>query len=233
MIQGDGFAYELLYAGGAFTTLKIALPQGGSIKAEAGAMVAMDDTIDVEGRQEGGVLGGLARKLLTRGTFFMQTLYAERGPGMALLSPSILGDITVIDMDGSKEYFLQKSGFFASSPGIEVVTKSQGIAKGLLTGEGMFLQHVSGRGTLFVASFGALLTLDLPAGRTMIVDNHHLVAWESSASYTIEKASGDWLPSLTSGEGLVCRFRGPCRVYIQTRNPYGFAGWLSDFIPKK
>ena len=43
---------------------------------------------------------------------------------------------------------------------------------------------------------------------------------------------GGWLSSLTSGEGLVCRFRGPGRVLIQTRNPGGFGAWVRQFIPK-
>ena len=232
MIEANGFSYELLYDGGAFTMLKIALPLGGSVKAEAGAMVAMDDTIDVEGKAEGGVLGGLARKFLTKESFFMQTLSATRGAGEVLLSPSILGDLTVIDMDGSKEYMLQKGGYFASSSDIQITTKSQGITKGLLSGEGLFLQRASGRGTLFVESFGAIHPMDVPAGRSLIVDNSHLVAWEASMSYNIEKASGGWISSLTSGEGVVCRFTGPGRVYIQTRNPGGFAGWLSGYISK-
>ena len=30
-----------------------------------------------------------------------------------------------------------------------------------------------------------------------------------------------------SGECLVCRFRGPGKVLIQTRNPKGFKNWLT------
>lgn len=232
MTEGDGFSYELLYSGGAFTMLKVALAPGASIKAESGAMVAMTDTIDVTGKTEGGLLGGLARKLLTSESFFFQTLTAARGAGEVLLSPSILGDLTVMEMDGSKEYRLQKGGFFASSPGIEISTKMQNLAKGLLSGEGFFVQQVSGRGTLIVESFGAVHTIDIPAGESVVVDNHHLVAWDAETSYSLEKASSGWLSSLTSGEGIVCRFTGPGKVYIQTRNPPGFASWLSGMIAK-
>lgn len=232
MVQGEGFSYELLYKGGAFTMLKVGLSHGASIKAESGAMVAMDDTIDVTGKTEGGLLGGIARKLLTSESFFFQTLTAARGDGEVLLSPSILGDLTVLELDGSTEYRLQKGGFFASSPGIEISTKMQNLAKGLLSGEGFFVQQVSGRGTLIVESFGAVHTLDIPAGKSMVVDNHHLVAWEAGTSYTLEKASKGWISSLTSGEGVVCRFTGPGKVYIQTRNPPGFAGWISGMITK-
>ena len=39
--------------------------------------------------------------------------------------------------------------------------------------------------------------------------------------------------SFTSGEGFVCRFTGPGRIYVQTRNPAAFAGWLSRHLPSK
>ena len=50
--------------------------------------------------------------------------------------------------------------------------------------------------------------------------------------YEIEKASsGGFLSSLKSGEGLVCRFKGPGTVLIQTRNPEGFTGWIRSMMP--
>ncbi|MGN1278368.1 MAG: AIM24 family protein, partial [Candidatus Onthovivens sp.] len=37
---------------------------------------------------------------------------------------------------------------------------------------------------------------------------------------------------LMSGECLVCRFRGPGVVLIQTRNPDSFVKWLEGMLPK-
>ncbi|HER2209529.1 TPA: AIM24 family protein, partial [Streptococcus pyogenes] len=42
-----------------------------------------------------------------------------------------------------------------------------------------------------------------------------------------------WLSSVTSGEGLVCRFRGEGTVLIQSRNPHGFGQWVKQFIPSR
>jgi uncharacterized protein (TIGR00266 family) len=223
--------YELLYPG-AFTTLKVHLAANQRIKAEADAMVAMSSTIDVKGKMEGGVLGGLARKFLSGESFFFQELVATRGPGEALLAHAIPGDIQAIELDGSRNYSLQKDGFFAGSDTLQVSTKMQNLAKGLFSGEGFFIINVSGTGTLFVSSYGAIHPIDIPAGEEMIIDNAHLVAWPDDMQYNIEKASGGWLSSFTSGEGLVCRFRGPGRVLIQTRNPRGFGGWMQQFISK-
>ncbi len=96
--------YEFLYPG-PFTMLKVRLGAGEMIKAESDAMVAMSTTIDVEGKLEGGVLGGLGR-MLAGEKFFFQTLVARRGPGEVLLAHAIPGDIKAIAMNGSRPYIL-------------------------------------------------------------------------------------------------------------------------------
>lgn len=55
-------------------------------------------------------------------------------------------------------------------------------------------------------------------GEKYIVDNGHLVAWNTK--YVLERvASGGIISNLASAEGLVCKFTGPGTVFIQTRNP--------------
>jgi uncharacterized protein (TIGR00266 family) len=209
--------------------LKVRLKPNESVKAESGAMVGMTHTVDVEGKMEGGILGGLGR-LLTQEKFFFQTLAARRGPGEVLLSPSALGDIGYIEMNGT-EYILQKDGFFAASNGVNIGTTMQNLTQGLFSGEGFFVIKASGHGALFVSSYGAVHPVDIPPGQDYIIDNNHLVAWPANSRYKIEKASKGWISSFTSGEGLVCRFTGPARVFIQSRNPQGFGDWIKKFIP--
>ncbi len=223
--------HEFLYKG-AFTMLRVELAAQEMLKAEAGAMVAMSDTIDVEGKMEGGVMGGLGR-MLTGEKFFFQKLVANRGAGEILLAPSSTGDVMALDITPDAPYILQKDGFLAGSDSLEISTKMQNLTKGMFSGEGFFVINVSGSGTLFVSSFGAIHAVDIPAGKTFIIDNAHLVAWPANVQYAIEKASSGWISSLTSGEGLVCRFQGPGKVFIQSRNPKGFGEWVRRFIPSK
>ncbi|MCL2323243.1 MAG: TIGR00266 family protein [Oscillospiraceae bacterium] len=224
--------YEILYKG-AFPALKVYLTRGESFKAESDAMVTMKDTIDVTGNLEGGVLSGLGR-MLAGEKFFFQNLTAARGDGDILLAPTVLGDIIDIDLDGSYELTVQKDGFFAGESSIQVSTKMQNLSRGLFSGEGFFVLNISGRGKVFVSSLGAIHAINLEPSEQIIIDNHHLVAWPSYMNYTIEKASSKgWISSFTSGEGLVCRFRGPGIVLIQTRNPKGVAMELSKLMPVK
>ena len=136
-----------------------------------------------------------------------------------------------MELDGSYGLTVQKDGFLAGSQGIQVDTKMQNLSRGLLSGEGFFVLNVTGRGTVFVSSYGMIHPINLEAGQEIIIDNGHLVAWPDYMDYTIEKASQGFISSFTSGEGLVCRFRGPGIVLIQTRNPGGFESWIRSLLP--
>ena len=74
------------------------------------------------------------------------------------------------------------------------------------------------------------------------MDTGHIVAFEASIDYRLEKATGKtqgvggflkgMVQSALSGEGFVCRYRGPGTIYIQTRQLPGFARQLIPFLPK-
>ena len=221
---------EILYPG-AFPMARVQLASGESVKAESGAMVGCSPTVDVESKLEGGFLSAMARKMLTGEKLFFQTLRASRGAGEVLLAPTVPGDMVVLELDGVTEYLVQKDGFLAGGEGIHIESQMQGFGRGMLSGEGLFILKIRGSGPLIINSFGAIHKIELKPDQEYIVDNAHLVAWPVTTTYTIEKASSGWIASLTSGEGLVCRFRGPGVVYIQSRNPGGFGNWIRQFIP--
>lgn len=221
---------EILYPG-AFPMVRVQLAEGESLKAESGAMVSMSPTLDVESKMEGGLFKALSRKVLTGEHFFFQTLRATRGSGEALLAPTVPGEIVILELDGVNEYFVQKDGFLAGAQSLAIESKMQSFTRGLLGGEGFFILKIGGKGPLILSSFGAIHLVELKPGEEYIVDNSHLVAWTATTSYKIEKAAAGWISSFTSGEGFICRFRGPGVVYIQTRNPQSFGAWIRQFMP--
>lgn len=74
---------------------------------------------------------------------------------------------------------------------------------------------------------------ELSEGEHYILDTGHLVAYEDSASYTLKKAAKGLFSTLASGEGMVCDFTGPGKIWVQTRNLKGFAGLLAKLMPKQ
>ena len=219
-------SYEILYEG-AFPIVKYQLKRGERLKAESDAMIGMSSTIDVTGGTEGGIMKGLAR-MLAGESFFFQYITATRGDGEVLFGHSVPGGIIDVELDGSYGLRVQKNGFLAATEDVEVSTKAQNLTKGLFSGEGLFMLDVTGRGTVFLSSYGSIHAIELAAGEEYVIDNGHLVAWADYMHYSIEKVANGWGRSIMSGECLVCRFRGPGIVLIQTRNPNGFKGWLTQ-----
>ncbi|MCI8578329.1 MAG: TIGR00266 family protein [Lachnospiraceae bacterium] len=224
--------YKILYQD-AFPVVKCDLMQGETMKAESDAMVAMSATLDVNGSMGGNLLGGIARRVLAGESFFFQNIVASRGSGYVLLGHPLPGGIVDVELDGSYNLRVQKDGFLAATSEVQVDTAMQNLTQGLFSREGFFVVNVHGRGTVFLSSYGAIHAVNLNPGEEAIIDNGHLVAWPDYMNYRIEKASNGWISSIMSGECLVCRFRGPGTVLIQTRNPASFRQWIQKMTASK
>ncbi len=221
--------YEILYPG-AYALARVDLPRGRRLKAQSDAMVAMAPTIDVEGRMEGGLLGGLGR-LMSGESFFLQTLTASRGPGAVFLAPASPGDVAALDIHPGEGLVIQKDGFLACSEEVQVSTQVQNLARGLFSQEGFFILKAEGRGLVFLEAYGAVHEFNLQPGQQKIVDNGHMVAWSQSMRYELEMGNPGFIAAFTSGEKIVCRFFGPGRLLVQTRQPRQLGLWISRFLP--
>ena len=128
------------------------------------------------------------------------------------------------------QWRLQDGAYLASESTVDYKSKSQGLGKALFGGTGgFFIIETSGRGTMLVNAFGALIEFELDGSEELIIDNGHLVCWQDTLDYKMEVASGMF--GFKTGEGLVCKFSGRGKVVLQTRNLSNFAGALSPFFP--
>ncbi|KAF3492167.1 uncharacterized protein GIQ15_01684 [Arthroderma uncinatum] len=199
------------------SVLTIQLAMGCPLTAKPGAMIAMSPTVSLKGSVKFSM-----KKMLAGGEMSSSTY---TGPGELLLAPTMLGDISLLKLNGQEQWSVGKDAFLACTQGIVKDYKNQGLSKAFFSGEGLFVYKISGTGILFIQSFGAIIRKDLMDGEKYIVDNGHLVAWNSK--YVMERvASGGMLSNLSAGEGLVCKFTGPGTIYLQTRNPAAFATWM-------
>lgn len=213
-----------------YSALLCVLKNGEEIRAESGAMLAMDGTAKIEGKMEGGLWKALKRTVLTSESFFVTTISATKDETEVYLAPRATGDVEEIKLSG-EEYVVQGGSFLASEKSIETDSHFTGW-KGFVSGEGIFMIKAKGTGSMFVSSFGAILKKELKAGETFVVDNGHIVAFPSSMQYEITRA-GEGFGMITTGEGFVCRFTGPGMIYLQTRNLQSFAEQLNPFLPNR
>ena len=98
------------------------------------------------------------------------------------------------------------------------------------SGESLFLIRCSGHGDLWFNTYGALLEVDVTGD--YVVDTGHIVAFTDGLDYSVTKVGG-YKSLFLSGEGLVCRFRGEGKVWIQSRKAPAFIWWANAFRPVK
>ncbi|MCU0431460.1 MAG: TIGR00266 family protein, partial [Cytophagaceae bacterium] len=112
---------------------------------------------------------------------------------------------------------------------VTVDSKWQGF-KGFFSGEGLFLLKCSGMGDLWFNSYGGIIPIDVTD--SLVVDTGHIVAFTEGLSYRVTTLGG-YKSFFFSGEGLVCKFEGQGRVWIQTRKVFPLVGFLDAFRPQK
>jgi uncharacterized protein (TIGR00266 family) len=216
--------YEIKYKP-SYSMLVVKLEPNESVTAEAGAMTYMEPNIDVETRKrEKSLLGTLGLAILGRQSFFVNDYQAQNTPGEVAFVSAPVGDIETLEVKPNQGYIIQSASYIASTQNVELDIKWQGFTKGLF-GQGLFMIKVSGEGKLFINTFGAIDKHTLEAGKSLIVDNFHLVAFSDTCSYDVRKFGG-LKSTILGGEGLVTEIRGPGDVYIQTKNLREFVEWL-------
>jgi len=206
---------------------RIAVGPGREVKVEAGAMASMTGDVQIETKATGGLMGGLKRSVLGGESFFVNTFRSQEG-GHVAVAAKLPGDLRLLPLEG-RTWFVQSGSWIASDPEVDVDTKWGG-AKTFFGGEGLFLLKCSGQGDVLVSSYGAITTVDLPAGQSYVIDTGHVVAFPEGMEYGVEKA-GSWKSTILGAEGLVVRFQGPGTVWLQTRSPQDLVGWLKTQMP--
>jgi uncharacterized protein (TIGR00266 family) len=211
-----------------FSLLTVSLDQDEEIRAESGAMVSHDRSVEMETNATGGFLKSLSRAF--GGESFFQNTFRATAPGDVQFAPPLPGDLTHVPLDDETLY-VQSGSYIAGDTALDVETKFGG-ARTFFGGEGLFLLRVTGTGPLFLSSYGAIHEVELSEEDPFVVDTGHIVAFEDTADFTVRRVGG-LKSTLASGEGLVCEFTGSGTVWLQSRSPDAFLSWLIPKIPSR
>lgn len=213
--------------------LHVSMLQGETIYCESDAMVMMESTLDLKGKMRGGLGSALMRTFANGESFFQQHIEATRGAGDCLLSPTLPGAMQIVDV-GPNQYILSDGAFVAASSSVELKVRTQNIGNALFANSGgFFVTETGGQGQVAVSGFGSMSVLDVEPGKDAIIDNSHVVCWDSTLRYEISITTGtsggflgNLINSQTSGEGMVLRFSGKGKVYVCSRNRAAFKAWM-------
>ena len=208
--------------------VKIELDPGEAAIGEAGAMMYLEDGIEVQTifgdgtQQTGGVMGalmGAGKRLLVGESLFMSVFLnkgtEKRRAAFAAPYPGKIVAIHLAQIGG--ELIAQKDSFLVAARGVSIgiaFTKRFGV--GLFGGEGFILERLQGDGWVFVHAGGMLEERTLAPGETLRVDTGCIVAMQPSVTYDIEMVGGI-KTALFGGEGLfLATLRGPGKVWLQS-----------------
>lgn len=216
-----------------FAMLRVRLAAGERLFSEPAAMATMDPTIVLRAALRGGLLGGVKR-MLAGESLVLNTYTAERGQGEVMLAPGPAGDIVHYPLRGGR-LLVQRGAYLASSDGVELSAKWEG-ARGFFSGNGLILLSASGSGDLFFNAYGAVL--ELPVDGEFMVDTGYVVAFEDTLHYQVSTLPGLGLGGRAKsfffgGEGLVVRFSGQGKLWVQTRTVNPFLSWVHPYRPQK
>lgn len=220
-----------------FSMLQLSLAPGEVVIAEAGAMVARSSNLQMEVKLNAGKNAGffgklkaimiaLLRKVIGGETFFVNHFSSPQG-GFVWLAPSLSGGIKHIPLQNTTMMFSAGS-YLASSGDIDLKMRWGGL-RAILSKEGAFFVEARGTGEVWVTSYGAIE--EVHCNGSYIVDNGHIVGFDSNLTFNIKSAGGGLLGFMASGEGLVCEFQGQGRILIQTRNTSSLVSWLTPMLP--
>lgn len=214
-----------------FALVTVNMKSGEKFYSEPGAMATMTPNIELTASLKGGLMSSISRGL--GGESLIISTYEAKGDGEITFAAGQPGDAVHYALDGATDIYLQRGAYLANSEGVEVTSKWQGM-RGFFSGEGLILLRAHGTGDLFFNSYGAILEIDVED--EVIVDTGFIVAFEGTLNYNVTTLPGarpgtNWKSLFLGGEGLVCRFSGRGKVWIQTRQIATYLNWVHPFRP--
>ena len=209
--------------------VEIELDPGESAIAESGAMMMMDDGIQMDTmfgdgsqQQSSGLLGKLmsAGKRVLVGESLFMTAFTNAGQGKKKVSfaAPYVGKIIPLDLlQYNGKIIAQKDAFLCAAKGVSIGIEFQRkLGTGIFGGEGFIMEKIEGDGLAFVHAGGYVIEKELQAGELLKIDTGCVVAYTGGVDFDIEFVKGI-KNFMFGGEGLFFAIlRGPGKVWIQS-----------------
>jgi uncharacterized protein (TIGR00266 family) len=181
-----------------------------------GALMAYSEGIAWRPRVPGGLGGAVRRSLAGEGA---SLTYAEaQGEGQfALIASNAPGHVIEWNLEAGPVVATRGSFLAAWGADVEInviIARSAGAA--FFGGAGLFLQRISGTGTVLLHGSGDFERRDLAQGERLIVSTGNLAAFAASVDYDVQTV-GSLGRAVFGGEGIfMTRLTGPGTVLLQS-----------------
>lgn len=226
--------------------VEIELDPGEAAVGEAGAMMMMQDGIEMDtvfgdgsqGSATSGLMGKLlgAGKRLISGESLFTTIYhnestAKRRVAFAAPYPGHIVPIDLKELGGT--FICQKDSFLCAARGVSLgIAFQRKLGTALFGGEGFVMQKLEGDGLAFVHAGGTLVEKTLTPGEVLRVDTGCVVGFQPGVDFDIQYV-GKLKSAIFGGEGLFfATLRGPGKVWLQSLPISRLAGRVLAYAPR-
>lgn len=225
--------------------VEIELDQYESAVAEAGAMMFMENGIEMETvfgdgseTSSGSLMEkflGAGKRLITGESLFC-TVFTSHVPGKRRVAFAAPYPGKIIPLDLKKyqgKIICQKDAFLCAAKGVSIgIHFQKKIGAALFGGEGFIMQKLEGDGLAFVHAGGTIVEKELAQGENLRVDTGCLVALTSSVHYDIHSVR-DIKSGFFGGEGFFfASLTGPGHVWLQSLPFSRLAGRMHQAAPQ-
>ncbi|KAJ2900380.1 hypothetical protein IWW38_000547 [Coemansia aciculifera] len=152
------------------------LPPYSQLYAQVGQTLGQSPHARTRTTTKGAAAVAALRPLLGRHAFIQEISTPAATGAEILLAPRHAGDVVVLGMDGSRDYFVRRGCLLAQTKFLTVSTWN-GIGAAF---NALAFDKVSGRGSAVINTFGGLHRLVLGEGEEYLVDPRYVVAWSST-----------------------------------------------------
>jgi len=196
---------------------RVELDRGSALWCSRGSLVSYSSGVSWRLRVPGGVGGAVRRGLAGEG-LALAYVESQEDRQSLLLGSNHPGHIAEWDLARDGPLIATRGSFLAAwGPDLSItVTVARRARAAFFGGAGLFLQRISGRGTVLVHASGDLLPHTLERGERLLVSTGNLVAFSDSVDYSIQGVGG-CTRMLFGGEGIfMTRLEGPGRALLQS-----------------
>jgi uncharacterized protein (AIM24 family) len=185
------------------------------VRVEAGALCYLTGDVSIHSRLVPS-LGVLVKSLLDDESVYRPTY---TGTGVITLESS-LGGFHVLDLHG-ESWILERGAYLASEAEVDVSYYRERLLTSLWAGEGLVSMQtkVSGYGKVVVSTSGPVEEINLANIKKLAAEGKYVICRTADVSFTVRRATKNFLGRFTSGEKLVRVYEGTGRILLNP-SPY-------------
>lgn len=230
-MKGDvAMQYEI--QGDIMQSVKVILDPNESIYSEAGALLYMTPTIELETNFTGG-LGGVFMRAFTGNSLVLNHFKAAHGAGIVSFTTRMPGHIVPLKIEKYGHIYVQRHSFLCAEESVNLTIAGNFGLTGFFGGNGLIYNKLEGSGTAFISVDGEVTEKELGRGETLLIHPGHLAAYDANVDFEVRRLRG-FRNMFFGGDGIfLAKLTGPGKIWLHTLSIHNLAEVLIPYLPSK